>query len=53
MEIQYKNKSYYTEDLTDKKKVFLFHDKDLTKLAKVNGKTLMVRVNEIEEHLIK
>lgn len=51
MEILYKNKKYYTQDIADNEKLFLFNDKDLSEVAKVNGQTLMVRVEDIQEKL--
>lgn len=52
-QVEYKGKKYWVEYSKDDKKVFAYLDKDLRKTAKVNGKTLMFTLKDIEDKLIK
>lgn len=51
--IQYKGKTYYTENPEGKSSLFAFVDKDLKQVAKVNGKTLKFNTKDLEDKLIK
>jgi len=51
--ISYKDKKYYIEDPIEKEKVFAYSDPELKNLVKINGKTLMFKVKDIKDMLIK
>jgi len=51
--VQYKGKTYYTENPEGKSSVFAYTDKDLKQVAKVNGKTLKFNTKDLEDKLIK
>jgi hypothetical protein len=55
MEIYYKNKKYYVSDndYNDKNniKLFLYKDKALKNVVKINGKTLMVNKDDLTDKL--
>ncbi len=52
VQVNYKGNSYWIEDPIDKLKVFVYKDKELTQLVKINGKTLMFKTKELEDKLI-
>jgi len=49
--VNYKGKTYWIEDPTDKLNVFAYEDKELTKPVKVNGKTLMFKTDDLDDKL--
>jgi hypothetical protein len=49
--VNYKGKTYWIEDPTDKLNVFAYEDKELTKHVKVNGKTLMFNTDDLDDKL--
>jgi hypothetical protein len=51
--ILFKSKKYYIENPEGKQKVFAYLDSGLRQVAKINGKTLMFRVQDLKDILIK
>jgi hypothetical protein len=51
--IEYKGKKYYIENPKGKERVFAYSDPQLQQVAKVNGKTLMFKTEDVEDMLIK
>ncbi len=49
----FKSKKYYTENPKGKQKVFAYLDSGLRQVAKINGNTLMFRVQDLKDVLIK
>lgn len=52
-QVKYNGRTYYVEYEHGDKKIFAYLDKDLQKLAKINGKTLMFNSEDIKDYLIK
>jgi len=51
--IFFKSKRYYICNPEGKEKVFAYTDPELKNLVKINGKTLMFRVIDLKDVLIK
>jgi hypothetical protein len=51
--VMFKNKKYYIENPEGKEKVFAFLDPELKQIAKINNKTLMFNVKDLDDNLIK
>lgn len=51
--ILFKSKKYYIENPEGKQKVFAYLDSGLRQAAKINGNTLMFRVQDLKDILIK
>ena len=51
--IIYKGKSYFIGSTKGNKQVFVFKDKELKNPVKISGKTLMIRVSDIDYKLKK
>ena len=49
--IVYKGRNYFVGPTKGFKQIFVFHDKKLSDIVKINGKTLMVRVSDIDYKL--
>jgi hypothetical protein len=51
--ILFKSKKYYIENPKGKQKVFAYLDSGLRQVAKINGNTLIFRVQDLKDVLIK
>jgi len=49
--IIYKDKTYYIGSVDGNTQVFVFQDKGLNKNVKINGRTLMIKVSDIDYKL--